>query len=106
MERNTKPTSKPESVPYIVHEAEIARQERHIKRLWVALIVAIVACVAITGGFMWYLNQYDFASYQQDGEGVNIVGDGNGVDYNGPARASAAQEEPSIGEGQSDPQTP
>ena len=71
MERNTKPTSKPESVPYIVHEAEIARQERHIKRLWVALIVAIVACVAITGGFLWYLNQYDFTSYEQDGHTRN-----------------------------------
>lgn len=106
MERNTKPTSKPESVPYIVHEAEIARQERHIKRLWVALIVAIVACVAITGGFLWYLNQYDFASYQQDGQGVNIIGDGNGVDYDVPTSASENPQEEIGCEGQSDPQTP
>lgn len=108
MEKNTKPTSKPESVPYIVHEAEIARQERHIKRLWVALIVAIVACVAITGGFLWYLNQYDFASYdyQQDGQGVNIIGDGNGVDYDVPTSASEDPQEEIGREGQSDPQTP
>ena len=93
------PLTRPETVPYIVYEGEIARQERHIKRLWVALIVAICACVAIFLGHIWYLNQYDFASYQQDGEGVNIVGDGNGVDYNGPARSSETQEEQINGEG-------
>lgn len=87
--------AKPENVPYIVHEAEMARQERHIKRLWIALIVAITACVIITGGFLWYLNQYDFESYdyQQDGQGVNIIGDGNGVDYDVPANANENSEE-------------
>lgn len=105
MERN-KPAARPENVPYIVFEGEIARQERHIKRLWIALISAVVAIVLIVGGFLLYLNQYDFASYQQDGEGVNIVGDGNGVDFDGPARASAPQEEPSDSQGESDTQTP
>lgn len=104
MEKQNKPERTPENVPYIVHEAEMARQERHIKRLWVALIVAIVACVAITGGFLWYLNQYDFTSYEQDGQGVNIIGDGNGVDYDGPASTSTYQEEPFNGEGESNPQ--
>lgn len=105
MERSNKPT-KPETVPYIVFEGEIARQERHIKRLWIALIVAIVAMVLIVGGFLLYLNQYDFASYQQDGEGVNIVGDGNGVDFDVPARSSETQEEQINSQGQSDPQSP
>jgi len=106
MEKHIKPEKTPENVPYIVHETEIARQERHIKRLWIALFVAIFACVAITGGFLWYLNQYDFESYEQDGSGVNIVGDGNGVDYDVPASAQTHEEEPIDGEGQSDPQTP
>ena len=105
MERSNKPT-KPDTVPYIVFEGEIARQERHIKRLWIALIAAIVAIVLIVGGFLLYLNQYDFASYQQDGEGVNIVGDGNGVDFDGPARSSETQEEQINCQGQSDPQSP
>ena len=90
MEKNR--PNRPESVPYIVFEGEIARQERHIKRLWIALIAAIVAIVLIVGGFLLYLNQYDFASYQQDGEGVNIVGDGNGVDFDGPARPNEDEE--------------
>ena len=99
---NTAP--KPDSVPYIVHEAEIARQERHIKRLWIALIVAIVACVAITGGFIWYLNQYDFTSYEQDGQGVNIIGNSHGGDCNGTTNANPNQEETLDGEGQSYPE--
>ena len=104
MEKN-RPT-KPDNVPFIVFEGEIARQERHIKRLWIALIAAIVAIVLIVGGFLLYLNQYDFASYQQDGEGVNIVGDGNGVDFNGPARESAPQEKQIDSQGPSDAQSP
>jgi hypothetical protein len=102
MEKN-RPT-KPDNVPFIVFEGEIARQERHIKRLWIALIAAIVAIVLIVGGFLLYLNQYDFASYQQDGEGVNIVGDGNGVDFNGPASTSTPQEEQIDSQGPSDTQ--
>lgn len=97
-------TNRPEHVPYIVFESEMARQERHIKRLTAALITAIIACILITGGFIWYLNQYDFTSYDQDGEGVNIIGNLNGVDYDGPACTAANQEEPIIGEGQGDPQ--
>lgn len=91
---DSKTQNRPENVPYIVFEAEMARQERHVKRLWIALIAAIVACVLIVVGFLMYLNQYDFASYDQDGQGVNIIGDGNGVDYDGPATESQAQEEP------------
>ncbi len=90
MERNDRPVS----VPYIVFEGEIARQERHIKRLWIALIAAIIALVLVVGGFIWYLNQYDFTSYEQDGQGVNIIGDRNGVDYDVATPENANEEEP------------
>lgn len=106
MEHSSKSSNKPESVPYIVFEGEMTRHERHIRRLWIALIAAIISIVLIVAGFLLYLNQYDFASYQQDGSGVNIVGDGNGVDYDGPASESTPQEEPIIGEGNSDSQVP
>lgn len=88
----------PDSVPFTVHENEMMRAEIHMKRLWIALIVAIAACVAITAGFLIYFNQYDFAEYDftQDGKGINIIGDSNGVDYGGPAFESegAYKEEP------------
>lgn len=72
-------------VSYLFFEGEMARAERHIKRLWIALIVVTIAFAASVIGFFWYLSQYDFSSYEysQEGEGVNIVGDRNGVDYNG-----------------------
>lgn len=102
---DSKTQNRPENVPYIVFEAEMARQERHVKRLWIALIAAIVACVLIVGGFLLYLNQYDFASYdyQQDGQGVNIIGDGNGVDYDGPTAESESPQEADGSEGASNP---
>ena len=75
-----------ESVPYIVYEGTVARHERTIKRLIVALIISIVLIFA--SNFMWlhYIQQYDLESYEytQDGEGVNVLGDGNGVNYNEP----------------------
>lgn len=108
MEKKTlENTRKPDAVPYIVHEDAIFRYERQIKRLWIALIAAVLACVLITVSFLLYLNQYDFADYEytQDGQGVNIIGDGNGVDYNGPTPEStdANQEEPLNSAGESNP---
>jgi hypothetical protein len=78
-----------DSVPYLAFESVQAQNERHIKRLWVALLIAIVAVFASNCAWLWYINQYDFESYsyeyEQDGRGLNIIGDGNGVRYNGTA---------------------
>ena len=73
------------SVPYIVHESEMARSERNIKRLWVALIIAVVFIAATNAAWLLYISQYDFIGYEysQDGEGVNIIGNENEVSYNG-----------------------
>lgn len=88
----------PDSVPYIVFEGEIARHERYIRRMWLSLLALLLALVFVVGSFLLYLNQYDFESYQQDGEGVNIIGDMNGVDYNGTKSPSTNQEESLVGE--------
>lgn len=85
------------NIPYIAFEAELARQERHIKRLWIAFLCSLVAIILIVTGFLLYLEQYDFVSYEQDGEGVNIIGDQNGVEYNGPTLPGETQEESVIG---------
>ena len=63
----------PESVPYIVHESSMARMERQIKRLWIALIVAVCLLFASNTGWMIYESQFDTVSYEQDGEGINNV---------------------------------
>lgn len=75
----------PTKIPFIVYEATMARMERHIKRLWIALIIAVVSIVLCNVSWLIYINQYDFEDYEytQDGTGVNIIGDSNGVDYYG-----------------------
>ena len=44
----------PESVPYIVHEASMARMERQIKRLWITVLVLIVMLVTTNGARSWH----------------------------------------------------
>lgn len=77
------------TVPYIVHESAMARAERHIRRLVIALVVAILMVALCNLVWLYAWMQYDYTSeevvttYQQDGEGTNIIGDSNQVN-NGP----------------------
>lgn len=85
----------PGSVPYIVHESSMARMERQIKRLWIALIVAIIVAViaplTVHFGWLHYESQFETYEYTQDGEGTNIIGDGN--DVNNGAEIADQEEE-------------
>ena len=76
----------PESVSYIVYESAMTRAERNLKRIVIALIVAIALLFASNMIWLYVFAQYDFESYEysQDGQGINIIGDDNGVNYNGP----------------------
>lgn len=49
----------PESVPYIVHESSMARMERHIKRIWITVLVLIVMLVGTNGAWLLYNSQFD-----------------------------------------------
>ena len=84
----------PESVPYIVHESSMARMERQIKRLWIALIVCIALIFASNAGWFIYESQFETFEYsydyQQDGQGTNIIGNGNDVN-NGAETESESQ---------------
>lgn len=69
------------TVPYIVHESAMARNERHIRRLVIALIVAVVMIAVTNIAWLYVWNSYEYVgdstTYSQDGEGVNIIGDEN-----------------------------
>lgn len=73
-----------ESVPYIVHEASMARMERQAKRLWITVLALIVFLVATNGAWIWYEVQFSdivtTIEAEQDGSGVNIVSGGD-LDY-------------------------
>lgn len=57
-------------VPYIVHEAAMARQERTIKRLWVLCLVMFLALVVTNAGWIWYENQFidEVVTVEQENE--------------------------------------
>ena len=70
---------KPHDVPYLVYEGAEARAERHIKRLIVSLVLAVVMLFASNAFWLYEWTQYDYSSteteveYQQDGRGTNII---------------------------------
>ena len=72
----------PESVPYIVHEASMARMERQIKRLCITVIVAVCLLFASNAGWLLAWTNYDYASYEaitDDGSDANIVGNDSDI---------------------------
>lgn len=79
----------PEPVPYVVHEADMARQERTIKRLWILLLVLIALLAGSNAAWIYYESQfqYDMTSTEieqdTDGGGNNYV---VGGDFNGEAK--------------------
>ena len=68
----------PESVPYIVHESSMARMERHIKRLWITVLVLIAMFVATNGAWILYESQmetiYQEVTQEADTGTNNFVG--------------------------------
>lgn len=74
-------------IPYIVYEGAQAKNERTVKRLIVALVISILLIFVSNLAWLYAWTQYDYTSgetttttsYTQDGEGTNIIGDGNEV---------------------------
>ena len=81
---NGKDSRVPESVPYIVHESSMARMERQVKRLWIAVLLLIVLLVGTNAAWLYYDSQFSdlvtTIESEQDGSGVNIVS-GRDLDY-------------------------
>lgn len=74
-------TTIPETIPYIVHEDHMARQERHIKRLWILCLVIFAALIGTNAGWILYESQWEDQVITQDvdtGTGDALVtGTGN-----------------------------
>ena len=76
-----------EPVPYIVHESDMARLERTIKRLWILLILLIVLLVGSNVAWLAYESQFtdevitteiDAEQETTDGNNYVVGGDMNG----------------------------
>lgn len=82
------------SIPYFAYESEMARSERHIKRLVVALIVAVAAIFASNAAWLLAWCQYDYAGEvvtidSADGGNANYIGNDGDV-YNGENHSEKA----------------
>lgn len=64
------------SVPYVVHESEMARAERREKRLWIAVIALIFSLLASNIGWLVYESQFETIYWEQDGDGLNNMNTG------------------------------
>lgn len=85
-------------VPYLVYESEQARNERHIKRLIVALIVAIALLFLSNAAWLFAWCQYDYSSEETvsttnididggDGGNANYIGNDGDI-YNGTDKSN------------------
>lgn len=93
-------------IPYFVHEGEMARQDRTIKKLWIALLVVfLVLTAALIGTNVWWMNyesQYETEVYsydvQQDtGDGDNTY-TGNTISMNSGGSSHGETEDNLYGE--------
>lgn len=79
----------PETIPYVVHESEVARLERTIKRLFIICVLLIVVAVGTNAYWIWFEAQFEdiVTTVTQDLDsgdgGTAIINDGvhvNGKD--------------------------
>lgn len=61
-------------IPYIAFESEMARHERTIKRLLVALVASILLLFISNVAWLWFFNQFDIES-----ETVQLDSSNNGT---------------------------
>lgn len=77
-----------DKIPYIVYEGEQARHERTVKRLVIALVVAIIVTFVSNLAWLYYINQFEYYGLDQKiaveaKDGIaNFIGE-NGVIRNG-----------------------
>lgn len=63
------------------------------KRWMIAFFVVLGLWAATIGGFVWFLNQYEFEYYSQDGNGYNNINTGEQGDVINGAEVQESQEE-------------
>ena len=83
MERN--------EIPYIAFEAEMARHERTIRRLLIALLVSVALMFVSNIAWLWFFNQFDIigdtVQLESNEEGNASYMGGSGVIDNGRSKS-------------------
>lgn len=90
--------SKVPSVPYIVHETAMARQERTIKRLWALVILLILLLLGSNAAWIWYESQFEdvvtTVEANTDTGGTAIANGDGSVMYYGEGESDYAEARP------------
>jgi hypothetical protein len=74
------------NVPYIAFEAEMARHERIVKRLLIALLISVVLLFVSNAAWLWFFSQFDISdttvTLDSQDEGTNsYVGNDGDINY-------------------------
>ena len=92
---NTNNRETPASVPYVVYRDAIDDNRCVVKKLVLALIIAIALMFISNMAWLWYWNQYEYSSetitttVDSDGEGIaNYTGGDGGVNTYGEGYSS------------------
>lgn len=76
-------TKTPATVPYQVLKDFKDTSTATIKRLWILIVILVLMLVGTNVAWLIYESQFETFEYsydyQQDGQGTNIIGDGNDV---------------------------
>lgn len=81
----------PENIPFVVHEAEVARLERTIKRLFILCLVLIAVAVGTNIFWIHYEMQFeDIVVTQENADGYNNYIGNDGDITNGEANDKTA----------------
>ena len=73
-----------QNVPYLMHEADMARMERANKRLWILLIILVCMLVGTNAAWIVYESQFQTVDVSQEvdtGEGDAFVAGYGDVNY-------------------------
>lgn len=71
------------TIPYFVHEGEMARAERTNRRLWALVVLLIVLLVGTNAGWFIYESQFQDVVITQDNlDGINNFIGNDGDIYN------------------------
>jgi len=77
-------------IPFFVHEADMARLERTNKRLFIIVVILILALIGTNVGWLIYESQFQVAETTTEtvevdatdgGNAIGIIGDDNEVEY-------------------------
>lgn len=66
----------PVNVPYLVHEGDMSRLERQLKRLWIVILVLIFLLVGSNCAWLWYESQFETVDTVEE---IVVDADENGI---------------------------